>query len=195
MTLSYPQRSRASVAFREAVGEFLRTGRPNEHLVFDRHAPPVKVDRTLTKLLAEHPELEIERVEIEGASGCEYYRGELRVFVDGGETPDPGDRPLAIEIDPGKHALRVEESKSKPFTWEGTFKDGEKKSVPVKLVPIPKAPPPAPVQPPPEKSSSIFASGWFWVATGVVLAGAATGAYFYDRSKQLEPESGTVVRP
>jgi hypothetical protein len=122
-------------------------------------------------------------------------KNDLKVYVDGSETSDEGERPLAIEVDPGKHALRVEESKSKPFTWEGTFKDGDKKSVPVKLVPVDVAKPPPPVQPPPEKSGSIFSSPWFWVATGVVVAGAATGAYFYDRSKQLDPGEGTVVRP
>lgn len=124
-------------------------------------------------------------------------KDDLKVYVDGSETTDSGDRPLAIELDPGKHALRVEEPKSKPFTWEGTFKDGEKKQVPVKLVPADVAKPPPPPSTPkePEKSGSVFSSPWFWVATGVVVVGAGVGAYYYDRSKQLDPESGTVVRP
>ena len=77
------ERSRASEEFRKSVVEFVRHLRPNDGVTFDAYSPPVKVERTLTKLLEEHPELEIERVEIEGASGCEYYRGELRVH-----TPD-----------------------------------------------------------------------------------------------------------
>ena len=123
-------------------------------------------------------------------------KDDLKVYVDGSEASDVGARPLALEVDPGKHALRVEESKSKPFTWEGTFKDGEKKSVPVKLVPVDVAKPPPPPPPQqPEKSGSVFSSPWFWVATGVVVVGAGVGAYFYDRSKQLDPESSTVVKP
>lgn len=74
-------RSQASPDFRRAVAAFLGDNRPNDGVTFDRFSPPVKVERTLTKLLEEHPELEIERVEIEGASGCEFYRGELRVHT------------------------------------------------------------------------------------------------------------------
>ena len=71
------QRSAASAAFRDAVHRFVRSGRSNEAVVFDRGSPPVKVERALTKLLETAPELVIERVEIRGSSGCEFYRGEL----------------------------------------------------------------------------------------------------------------------
>lgn len=73
------ERSRAREPFRASVSEFLQNGQPNERLTFDPYSPPVKVARTLTKLLLEHPELEIDRVEIDGASGCEFYRGSLRI--------------------------------------------------------------------------------------------------------------------
>ena len=44
-------------------------------------------------------------------------------------------------------------------------------------------------------SGSILSSPWFWGAVGVVvIGGAATGAYFYDKSKQLGPESGVTVK-
>jgi tetratricopeptide (TPR) repeat protein len=170
----------------------------------------VEARDAFTQLLDKHPKLDPDvRAQAEKMLSEEKARiaklivadlpskkDDLKLYVDGSETADLGDRPLAIELDPGKHALRVEEAKSKPFTWEGTFKDGEKQKVPVKLVPADVAKPPPPPPPAqPEKSGSIFSSGWFWLATGVVVAGAATGAYFYDRSKQLEPESGTVVRP
>lgn len=81
---TYLQRSRATDAFKDAVASFAREGRPNERLAFDAYSPPVKVQRTLTKLLEQHPELEIERVEIRGASGCEFFRGEI-VAVTAGE--------------------------------------------------------------------------------------------------------------
>ena len=77
-------RSRASDDFRRAVTAFLGDRRPNDGVTFDRFSPPVKVERTLTKLLQEHPELEIQRVEIDGASGCEYYRGQLQVHTGAG---------------------------------------------------------------------------------------------------------------
>lgn len=75
------ERSRASAEFRSAITAFLSDRRPNDGVTFDRFSPPVKVERTLTKMLEEHPELEIERVEIDGASGCEYYRGDLRIHT------------------------------------------------------------------------------------------------------------------
>lgn len=126
-------------------------------------------------------------------------KDDLKISLDGKAQKDGGDRPLAFEVDPGKHALRVEQEESKPFTWEGTLSDGEKKQVAVKLVPEDKpAPTPAPAQPPkPEepKSGSVWSSPIFWTAVGVVVVGAAAGAYFYDRSKQLEPGSGVSVKP
>lgn len=75
------ERSRASEAFRDSVAAFVSDSRPNDRVTFDPYSPAVKVERTLTKLLEEHPELEIERVEIEGSSGCEFYRGELRIHT------------------------------------------------------------------------------------------------------------------
>lgn len=78
------ERSRASDDFRHSVTSFVRENRANDRVTFDPYSPPVKVERTLTKLLEEHPELEIERVEIDGASGCEFYRGELRIHTSEG---------------------------------------------------------------------------------------------------------------
>jgi hypothetical protein len=76
--------SRVSEPFRSSVAAFVGDSRPNDGVTFDPYSPPVKVERTLVKLLEEHPELEIERVEIEGASGCEFYRGELRIHTTDG---------------------------------------------------------------------------------------------------------------
>ncbi len=78
------ERSRASEGFRTSVQAFVNDARPNDRVTFDPYSPAVKVERTLTKLLEEHPDLEIEKVEIDGASGCEYYRGELRVHTSAG---------------------------------------------------------------------------------------------------------------
>ena len=70
-------RSRASDEFKAAVAAFLREGRPSDRLAFDPYAPPVKVERALTKLLEELPEVALDRVEIRAVSGCEFFRGEL----------------------------------------------------------------------------------------------------------------------
>ena len=77
------QRSAATAAFVAAVDEFLRSGSPNERVHVVRSAPGVKVERTLTKILEMYPELPIERVVIDGSSGCEFFRGTATI-----ETPN-----------------------------------------------------------------------------------------------------------
>lgn len=163
----------------------------------------VEARDAFTQLLDKHPKLDPEvRADAEKMLAEEKARiaslviadlpskkDELKVFVDGKAKPDEGDRPLAIEVDPGKHTLRVEEPKSKPFLWEGTLKDGEKKTVRVQLVP---APVQAPAKP---ESSSVFSSPVFWTVVGVVVVGGAVaGGYLYHESKQLDPSSPNVVK-
>jgi len=72
-------------AFREGLAQFLAEHRPNGAVHFGAGSPPVKVQRTLTKLLETHPDWEIERVEITARSGCEFYRGLLLVDTPAGE--------------------------------------------------------------------------------------------------------------
>jgi hypothetical protein len=69
------ERSSATEPFRDAVECFLRDGRPNERIAFNRDCPPVKVERWLTKALEEYPELHLESIEMRALSGCEYFRG------------------------------------------------------------------------------------------------------------------------
>ncbi len=86
MTLqTFLQRSRATDAFRDAVATFVRTGRANERVVFHAYSPSVKVERTLTRVLEAYPELAVERVEIDGSSGCEFFRGTATIHA-GDET-------------------------------------------------------------------------------------------------------------
>lgn len=77
--LEFLSASSASSEFKDAVERFLATGSSSERIAFSSHAPPVKVARTLTKLLSEYPELEIESVKLTGRSGCEYFRGDLLI--------------------------------------------------------------------------------------------------------------------
>ena len=75
--IEFLERSQASAAFRESVSAFLKTGRANERIVFDYRSPSVKVERALTKALEEYPDTPIESIELNGSSGCEFYRGTM----------------------------------------------------------------------------------------------------------------------
>ncbi len=155
--------------------------------LLDKHPkldPEVKADAE--KMLAE----EKARIASLVVADLPSQKDDLKVFVDGKAKTDDGARPLALEVDPGKHTLRVEEPKSKPFLWEGTLADGEKKTVRVQLVPAPVAQPTKPAE-----SSSVFSSPVFWTVVGVVVVGGAVaGGYLYHQSQQLEPSSPNVVR-
>lgn len=77
--------SSVTSGFRNAVTTFLEAGRPNDQIVFSNSSPPVKVARTITKLLEEYIHLPIESVRIDGQSGCEFYRGEVVVRTEAEE--------------------------------------------------------------------------------------------------------------
>ena len=81
----YLQRSRATDAFRDAIGAFVRTGAANDRVAFDSYSPPIKVERTLIKMLEEYGELAIDRVQIEGRSGCEFFSGRLVIHAREGQ--------------------------------------------------------------------------------------------------------------
>jgi hypothetical protein len=73
--------SSATDEFRDAVNRFVRDGRPNERLSFNRDCPPVKVERTLVRALEEYPGLQVESIEIRGSSGCEFFRGVIHLHT------------------------------------------------------------------------------------------------------------------
>jgi len=75
--VTHLDRSAATEPFRAAVRDFLREMRPNDRIRFNRGCPPVKVERTLTHLLATHSDLPLDALEIDGVSGCAYFRGTL----------------------------------------------------------------------------------------------------------------------
>jgi hypothetical protein len=78
-------RSAATPGFRDALEAFLRDPRPSDRVDFPTYSPPVKVLRTVTRLLEVEPDLEVERVRVEAQSGCEYFRGQLTVVTTSGE--------------------------------------------------------------------------------------------------------------
>lgn len=133
-------------------------------------------------------------------AGLPELRPELRLLIDGNAGSDDGSRPLLLDLDPGRHTVNVEEPRSRPFSWEGSLADGEKKTLNVKLTPQEptSAPAPAPAPAPveaPKRSSSVFRSPIFWGVVGVlVVGGAVAGGYYWHESRQLDPGSGTVIK-
>lgn len=79
------ERSGATAEFRTALGEFLRTRRANDRVRYNGGAPAVKVQRAIMQLLAARPELPVESVEVDGASGCSDFRGHLVAHAAGNE--------------------------------------------------------------------------------------------------------------
>lgn len=77
--LEFLQSSTATPAFAAAVHEFLATGHPNDRIGFSPGSPPIKIERTLTKVVESFADAAIDSVRISGRSGCEFYRGELIV--------------------------------------------------------------------------------------------------------------------
>ena len=75
--LEFLQSSTARPAFVKAVHDFLATGHANDRVVFSPGSPPIKIERTLSKVLETFADAPIESVRISGRSGCEYFRGEL----------------------------------------------------------------------------------------------------------------------
>lgn len=70
--------SRASERFKADVVRFLATGAA-ELVSIRGFAPRVKVTRLLKQVLANHPELDIEQLSVEGQSGCSDFVGTVAV--------------------------------------------------------------------------------------------------------------------
>lgn len=66
--------SRSTPEFRADVGAYADY-RDASRVVILRAAPRVKVLRVITQLIASRPDLVVDRVRIEGISGCSDYRG------------------------------------------------------------------------------------------------------------------------
>lgn len=77
--------SQVTDAFREAVAEFLSTPVSSDRISFGRGCPPVKVERTLAKILEEYPDLPVESIDLDAQSGCEFFRGVATIRAADGE--------------------------------------------------------------------------------------------------------------
>jgi hypothetical protein len=122
---------------------------------------------------------------------------DISVSIDGHPAADDGARPLVLEIDPGRHALRIERPRYRIFTWKGDLADGDKRAVrvalevePLAVVVPPAKPPPAP---PP---GGVLRSPVFWTIVGVVVVGAGAAGTWWGvsgRDQRLAPGSPNVV--
>jgi hypothetical protein len=74
--LPYLDAAAAHPEFKSEVLTFVRGG-ASPRIELAGFAPRVKVERVLTQLLHAHPELPVERVRVEGTSGCSDFTGEL----------------------------------------------------------------------------------------------------------------------
>jgi hypothetical protein len=68
----------ASEPFKTDVVRFVETGAA-DRLRIRGYAPHVKVTRVLKHVLANHPELDIDHLAVEGQSGCSDFVGTVRV--------------------------------------------------------------------------------------------------------------------
>lgn len=147
------------------------------------------------QLLREHPDLAGEMAETAPALREEVARRvailelrelprdpELQLRLDGAPREDPGERPLELETDPGRHALRIELPRYEPFLWEGRLRDGERREVTVLLEPLP----------PPDSGPNVRRIV-LWTVIGVLVAGAAVTLGLVLRPDKLQPESDLVV--
>lgn len=75
--------SNASPDFKTAVG-LVCAGRQHERVAMVNYVPQVKIRRLLTQLIAQEPTLEIERVSVNGSSGCSDFTGTLQVHTTNG---------------------------------------------------------------------------------------------------------------
>lgn len=76
--------SNATLEFKAAVRE-LSHGESQDRIGFNSGAPAVKVMRVVMKLLEARPDLAIERVRIQGISGCSNFTGSVTIQPGGGE--------------------------------------------------------------------------------------------------------------
>jgi molybdopterin-guanine dinucleotide biosynthesis protein len=74
------EKSAATPEFKAAVRDLTKGARSGERVAFNPVSPPVKVLRAISKLLSHYSEIEVDRVIVEGFSGCSDYVGKIEVL-------------------------------------------------------------------------------------------------------------------
>ena len=77
--------SRATDSFKSDVLALAQGRRSARTVEWSGASPPVKVLRVLAHLVEQNPDLPIERVRVQGWSGCSDYRGSVHVETGSGE--------------------------------------------------------------------------------------------------------------
>jgi Tfp pilus assembly protein PilF len=117
------------------------------------------------------------------------------VELDGHALP-PAALDIDYPVDPGKHILRIIRDGAEDARADVTVAERETKSVRLVAKPVAYAAPV--IGPPPsdekdkKSGGSIFSSPWFWVASGVVVIGAATAICLGAICRSDEPYSGNL---
>lgn len=75
--------SRASAGFKDDLRRFIEGPEDVSSIVLLHRAPRVKVLRVIHHLLDAHPEFAVERVQVDGRSGCSDFVGTVMVEGDG----------------------------------------------------------------------------------------------------------------
>ena len=74
--LPYLDAAAAHPELKRELHEFIRGG-PADRIELHGHTPRVKVERVLTQFFSSHPALPVERIRVQGRSGCSDFSGEL----------------------------------------------------------------------------------------------------------------------
>lgn len=98
-------------------------------------------------------------------------------------------------VDPGNHVIRIMRNGAEDARADVTLAESESKAVRLVAKPIAYSPPPplpSTTDDKDKKSGSIFSSPWFWVASGVVVVGAATAICLGALCRSDEPYQGNL---
>jgi hypothetical protein len=149
----------------------------------------------MTQLLDSHHDIEPEYAEraIVLRSECaariavmvlEGLPDEPEIVLDREPYLDSGARPLAIDVDAGRHSLEVRWLDADPFVWSGTIEPGRRLPIEVSLR----------LHETPDEESSLVESPVFWTLLTTGVAAVAAGAVLIVLAVvALEPNSERVI--
>jgi len=169
-----------------AIGRYARAMDALE-LLFERHGNELDDDtRSRATTLREEAMASLAGVRIEGLDRSIRYD----LSWDGRLLADDGSRPIELVVDPGSHALTVEDPDRGVFRWDGELDPGERAAIRVRLR---SSPPRRAHEPAEPEDTSLWESPVLWLIVGAVVGGAGVGAYVWYDAGRLQPESDMPV--
>lgn len=155
---------------------------------------------TFEQLLREHPELSDDmkstvrelRDEVAARVAALELRGvpadgSFDLRLDGRRAELAAERPIRLEVEGGRHTVRLSEPRYEPFVWEGAIAEGDTRVVDVEFVAIPE------VTEAPSGMSTLGKVILISVIGLVVVGAAVTTGVLLAGDGGLQPESGLVV--